>query len=42
VLHGDGKSRTAASAGTISAKMIKIQMMTAVCGGIVLGASKVS
>jgi hypothetical protein len=34
--HGDGKSRTPASAGTISAKMIKIQKMTAACGGIVL------
>ena len=32
--HGDGKSRTPASAGTISAKMIKIQKMTAVYGGI--------
>src|SRR5262245_6842986 len=31
--HGD-RSRTLASAGTISAKMIKIQKMTAVCGGI--------
>jgi hypothetical protein len=25
-----------ATAGTISARMIRIQMMTAVCGGIVL------
>src|SRR5262245_51966778 len=32
--HGDGKSRTPASAGTISAKKIKIQKMTAACGGI--------
>jgi hypothetical protein len=34
VHHGDGKIRTPARAGTISAKMIKIQKMMAVCGGI--------
>jgi hypothetical protein len=41
VSPGDGKSRTPASARTINAKMIKIQMMTAVCG-IVLSASRLS
>jgi hypothetical protein len=40
--HGDGNSRTPAGAGTISAKMIKIQKMTAACNGIVLSGSRVS
>jgi hypothetical protein len=31
-----GNSRMPATAGTISARIIKIQGMTAVCGGIVL------
>ena len=34
--HGDGNSRMPATAGTNSARMIRIQRMTAVCGGIVL------
>ena len=32
--HGGGNSRMPATAGTISARMIRIQRMTAVCGGI--------
>jgi transposase-like protein len=31
--HGDGNSRMPATAGTNSARMIRIQRMTAVCGG---------
>ena len=34
--HGDGNSLMPASAGTISARMIRIQRMMAVCDGIVL------
>ena len=34
--QGGGNSRMPATAGTISARMIRIQRMTAVCGGIVL------
>src|SRR5215472_2511694 len=34
--QGGGNSRIPATAGTISARMIRIQRMTAVCGGIVL------
>src|SRR5947208_13098534 len=34
--QGGGNSRMLATAGTISARMIRIQRMTAVCGGIVL------
>src|SRR5215467_999594 len=34
--QGGGNSRMPAAAGTISARMIRIQRMTAACGGIVL------
>jgi len=34
--QGGGNSRIPATAGTISARMIRIQRMTAVCGGMVL------